>query len=180
MRGIIAHSFKVILEHFLLVTWQTHEDREMEVKDIQSNSLHALLNASNLGRSVTPSSPTPPAQPKVEAVEQVAQVQPDGLKRETYGFLVLELMSDNEYQAFLRATAGMNENEKRLAAQSLYSLTSFYGGQIQEDKQTQEKIDGLRALQETQVRKAFGVDNNFVNRYKNAYNQAYQTLDMLL
>ncbi|WP_120955901.1 hypothetical protein [Helicobacter mehlei] len=153
----------------------------MEVKDIQSNSLHALLNASNLGRGVAPSSPTlPVAPPKVEAVEQTAQVQPDGLKRETYGFLVLELMSDNEYQAFLRATAGMNENEKRLAAQSLYSLTSFYGGQIQEDKQTQEKVDGLRALQETQVRKAFGIDSNFVNRYKNAYNQAYQAMDLLL
>ncbi|WP_147426517.1 hypothetical protein [Helicobacter pylori] len=34
-------------------------------------------------------------------------------KRETYGFLVLELMSDREYEAFLRATAGMDESQKR-------------------------------------------------------------------
>ncbi|BEG56400.1 hypothetical protein NHP21005_00880 [Helicobacter sp. NHP21005] len=108
------------------------------------------------------------------------ETAPNGLKRETYGFLVLELMSDNEYDAFLRATAGMNENEKRLAAQSLYSLTSFYGGQIQEDKQAREKIDGLKALQEMQAKRAFGINNDFVQRYKNAYNQIYQTMDLHL
>lgn len=154
----------------------------MEVKDIQNNSLHALLNASNLGRGVVPSAQpqSKPLEPVDPAGKTEMKVQPDGLKRETYGFLVLELMSDNEYQAFLRATAGMNENEKRLAAQSLYSLTSFYGGQIQQDKDAERKIDGLRALQESQVKKAFGISSDFVERYKNAYNQVYQAMDVLL
>ncbi|BCZ16844.1 hypothetical protein NHP190003_01260 [Helicobacter sp. NHP19-003] len=155
----------------------------MEVKDIKNNpSLYALLGSASLGQAQSLQAPQAPAGSKPEVLVEISksQTEPNGLKRETYGFLVLELMSDNEYDAFLRATAGMNENEKRLAAQSLYSLTSFYGGQIQEDKQAQEKIDGLKALQEMQAKRAFGINNDFVQRYKNAYNQVYQAMDLHL
>ncbi len=153
----------------------------MEIKDTRNQpNLSALLHASQLERGQTPATPKAEKHPEVAVEVSKVEREPNGLKRETYGFLVLELMSDNEYQAFLRATAGMNENEKRLAAQSLYSLTSFYGGQIQQDKQAEQKIDGLKALQETQMKKALGLDQNFVNRYKNAYDQAYQALDVML
>ncbi|WP_104732043.1 hypothetical protein [Helicobacter salomonis] len=154
----------------------------MEVKDIRNQpNLYALLNASHLERGEAPVPVKEEKQPQVVAEVSKVEREPNGLKRETYGFLVLELMSDNEYSAFLRATAGMNENEKRLAAQSLYSLTSFYGGQIQEDaKAIERKLDGLQAIQESQFKKALGLDRNFVDRYKNAYDQAYQALDVML
>ncbi|WP_163531812.1 hypothetical protein [Helicobacter suis] len=153
----------------------------MEIKDTHNQpNLYALLNASHLERGQAPATAKEEKHPEVAVEVSKVEREPNGLKRETYGFLVLELMSDNEYQAFLRATAGMNENEKRLAAQSLYSLTSFYSGQIQQDKQVEQKIDGLKALQETQLKKALGLDQNFVNRYKNAYDQAYQALDVML
>ncbi|WP_104697773.1 MULTISPECIES: hypothetical protein [unclassified Helicobacter] len=74
-------------------------------------------------------------------------------KRQTYGFLVLELMSDSEYQAFQRATAGMSESEKMMAAQSLYSLTNFYNGN--------------RKNKNLNLYDTFNVQD-FITRYKNA------------
>ena len=47
------------------------------------------------------------------------------LPRQTYGLSVIEKMSNDEYQAFVRATAEMNESEKILAAQSLYRLNEL-------------------------------------------------------
>ncbi|CBG39500.1 Putative hypothetical protein [Helicobacter mustelae 12198] len=80
--------------------------------------------------------------------------------RQTYGLLVLELMSDPEYKAFQRATAGMSEGEKIIAAQSLYSLTSFYGGKISDDQIKVKDNYGS----------TLGVLNrDFVERYKNAF-----------
>ena len=54
-------------------------------------------------------------------------------------------MSDREYEAFLRATAGMDESQKRLAAQSLYSLTDFYNGKFSKEVENAPKqpINGL-------------------------------------
>ncbi|WP_180674088.1 hypothetical protein [Helicobacter sp. 13S00477-4] len=97
-------------------------------------------------------------------------------KRETYGFLVLELMSDDEYEAFQRATAGMNEGDKMLAAQSLYSLTSFYNGKFTQDDKLKDENP-----YEKNAQKAFGIDaqNNFLQKYKNAYN-AIQKVDITL
>lgn len=77
----------------------------------------------------------------------------DDSKRQTYGLLVLELMSDPEYKAFQRATAGMSESEKMLAAQSLYSLTSFYSGKIQDKIQNSYNFK----------------NHDFITRYKNAF-----------
>ena len=86
------------------------------------------------------------------------QAQPSAQedKRQTYGLLVLELMSEPEYQAFQRATAGMSEGEKIIAAQSLYSLTSFYSGKIAKKNQNYQNAIGLN-------------DMDFIARYKNAF-----------
>ena len=46
--------------------------------------------------------------------------------RETYGLLSLETMSNEQYNAFLRATANMTEMERVQAAQSLHALAVTY------------------------------------------------------
>lgn len=85
--------------------------------------------------------------------------------RITYGLRVLELMSDEEYRAFLWATEGMDDSEKLLMAQSLYRFTDFYQGKTQQDV----PID----LQMRYAYRAFGIENamieDFIERYKNAY-----------
>ncbi|WP_051420617.1 hypothetical protein [Helicobacter pametensis] len=54
--------------------------------------------------------------------------------RQTYGLSVLENMSDDEYRAFLRATAEMTESEKIFAAQSLYRLNEVYESRFEKNK----------------------------------------------
>lgn len=92
--------------------------------------------------------------------------------RITYGLKVLELMSDDEYRAFLWASEGMSDSEKMLMAQSLYRFTSFYQGKHDEHK---EPLDN----QTLDAQKAFGVESSitrdFINRYKNAYERVIQT-----
>ncbi len=85
----------------------------------------------------------------------------DNNSRQTYGLLVLELMSDPEYQAFQRATAGMSESDKIIAAQSLYSLTSFYGGKLQEERE-KTLPNPIKAYPSAH-------NQDFINRYKNAF-----------
>lgn len=100
-------------------------------------------------------------------------------KRETYGLLVLELMDGEEYNAFQRATAGMSEGEKMLAAQSLYSLTNFYNGKYNPSQSTSKNIDSI----EKNTQKAFGVEaqnfRHFLDRYKNAY-ENFKSVDITL
>lgn len=83
------------------------------------------------------------------------------LKRETYGLTILELMSDDEYRAFLRATSSMTESQKIMAAQSLYRLSELYQG-----KQTPQSSSTNPYL-----------DESFISIYKNAYQSilAYKT-----
>lgn len=84
--------------------------------------------------------------------------------RITYGLRVIELMSDQEYQAFLWASEGMSEAEKIMMAQSLYRFTPFYQGKTQEAPSD---------MQTKNAQKAFGVApsmvEDFIQRYKNAY-----------
>lgn len=72
------------------------------------------------------------------------------LQRQTYGLSILEQMSDEEYRAFLRATAGMAESEKIFAAQSLYRLNLTYqeqwGQSLKNPYQPQEQ-EFLQAFQ---------------------------------
>lgn len=94
--------------------------------------------------------------------------------RITYGLKVLELMSDEEYRAFLWASKDLSESQKMLMAQSLYRFTDFYKGKIDAK---QEEQDSLKL----NAQKAFGIEssmtNEFINRYKNAYAKA--KLDIL-
>ncbi|OBV28495.1 hypothetical protein BKN38_03380 [Helicobacter sp. CLO-3] len=46
--------------------------------------------------------------------------------RQTFGLGILEQMSDEEYEIFERASAGMSEVEKMAAAQTLYVFTESY------------------------------------------------------
>ncbi|STQ86038.1 hypothetical protein LS73_002525 [Helicobacter muridarum] len=103
-------------------------------------------------------------------------------KRETYGLAILELMSDQEYQAWLRATAGMSEAEKMLAVQKLYPLADIEklkskklalaeNSLVQQERANREnkavqpfiinanKLNGM---------KVFNANSDFVQRYKNA------------
>ncbi|WP_394965789.1 hypothetical protein [uncultured Helicobacter sp.] len=91
--------------------------------------------------------------------------------RITYGLKILELMSDEEYRAFVFASQGLSESQKMLMAQGLYRFTDLYQGRkdmesAQIDATTQHQL------------KAFGVQNSqiesFIKRYKNAYEQIMQ------
>lgn len=95
--------------------------------------------------------------------------------RITYGLKVIELMSEEEYQAFLWATQDLSESEKILMAQSLYRFTAFYQGKdLSQRTQNQEEIDADKL----NAHRAFGVESsmidNFIQRYKNAYNKLLQ------
>ncbi|GAA8435420.1 hypothetical protein Hpkin82_08860 [Helicobacter pylori] len=146
------------------------------------SNLYGLLNAKS-----TPKEDLAPIEgtEKTEKIEREKKDAPtENLpfnpdKRETYGFLVLELMSDREYEAFLRATAGMDESQKRLAAQSLYSLTDFYNGKFSKEVESTPKqpVNGLH-------KKAFQTfnatnHNDFLQRYQNAYNNP-SSMDVVL
>lgn len=104
-----------------------------------------------------------------QSLSQEVQPLSHEQKRETYGLLVLELMDGEEYNAFQRATVGMSEGEKMLAAQSLYSLTNFYNGKYNPSQNASKSTD----LIEKNAQKAFGVEaqnfRHFLDRYKNAY-----------
>ncbi len=132
------------------------------------SNLYGLLNAKSAPKEdLAPVENTEKIdKEKKDAPKENLPFNPD--KRETYGFLVLELMSDREYEAFLRATAGMDESQKRLAAQSLYSLTDFYNGKFSKEVENAQPINGLhkKALQ------TFNAANHnaFLQRYQNAYN----------
>ena len=89
-------------------------------------------------------------------------------ERITYGLRILELMSDEEYRAFVFASQGLSESQKMLMAQGLYRFTDFYQGRKESERAQ------LDAKMQRQL-KAFGAQNSqiegFINRYKNAYAQ---------
>ena len=80
--------------------------------------------------------------------------------RQTYGMEILELMSDEEYSAFVRASEGMSDGEKLIAAQSLYSLREDYKGQGAPQNAKNPY---------TKTNRAFGRYNDFLERYKAFY-----------
>ncbi len=90
-------------------------------------------------------------------------------ERQTYGLLVLELMSDEEYAAFQRATAGMSEGEKIMAAQSLYTLSEFYQGRTQPQKPNPKNQNPYAKVQDY---------DDFIKKYQAFYNGA-QNFDSL-
>ncbi|WP_104761589.1 hypothetical protein [Helicobacter cetorum] len=150
------------------------------------SNLYGLLNPKNTPSKESETQGVAPIQ-NVEAIEKEKRdalienlpFNPDN--RETYGFLVLELMSDREYNAFLRATAGMDESQKRLAAQSLYSLTDFYNGKFSKEVENAPK-QPLNGLQKKALASFNATNNNnsaFLQRYQNAYNNT-SSMDVVL
>lgn len=79
------------------------------------------------------------------------------LPRQTYGLKVIEKMTDDEYHAFVRATAEMTESEKIIAAQSLYRLS-----EIKEGKEFHTNKNPYQQSQNIQ---------NFLQIYQNAYSE---------
>lgn len=62
-----------------------------------------------------------------QAKEALQEITGEGeTQRETYGLKVMETMSDQEYQAFIRATGSMDDLGKTRAAQALHMMTSTY------------------------------------------------------
>ncbi|MCE3046520.1 hypothetical protein [Helicobacter kayseriensis] len=77
------------------------------------------------------------------------------IQRQTYGLSILERMSDDEYRAFLRATAEMTESEKIFAAQSLYRLNKVYQSQLEKHHNPYQTTQG-----------------DFLTAFHNAYQEA--------
>ncbi len=139
----------------------------MRVSNQYHNPMQEIFNAKQeaqreANQTATQVQNTQPIHTKKEVVDVDKTLENTGATRQTYGLLVLELMSDSEYQAFQRATAGMNESDKIIAAQSLYSLTSFYGGKLQEKHNDKIHQNSLKAYPSAH-------NQNFINRYKNAF-----------
>lgn len=144
----------------------------MEINSqLPQTSLYNLFNPQKeQSEDIKPNVPTPIKKTPPETIKDNPTMDSAPQKeRETYGLLVLELMSNDEYDAFKRATAGMSEGEKMLAAQSLYSLTNFYNGKYNSSENPKSNTNPY----EKNAQKAFGIQtqnlNNFLDRYKNAY-----------
>lgn len=112
-------------------------------------------------------------------------------KRQTYGLAILELMSDQEYQAWMRATAGMTEMEKILAVQKLYPLADIE--RLKNSKKNQsDDIQSQNAGQQSQIQsegfiinanklngiKLFNTKSDFIQRYKNAFENININVDI--
>ena len=99
---------------------------------------------------------------KLQQSKQSQKISQDvaNKSRQTYGMEILELMSDEEYSAFVRASEGMSDGEKLIAAQSLYSLREDYKGQGAPQNAKNPY---------TKTNRAFGRYNDFLERYKAFY-----------
>lgn len=142
----------------------------MQVSNQYHNPMQDLINAKQEAqKEINKNGALGPTQSKQKPVEikesSIENLEKLDASRQTYGLLVLELMSDPEYQAFQRATAGMNEGEKIIAAQSLYSLTSFYGGKLQD----QQDVNKSSVVQNALKAYPNARNQDFINRYKNAF-----------
>lgn len=96
-------------------------------------------------------------QTKIQESKTPYEKETYSLPRQTYGLAVIEKMSDDEYHAFLRATAEMTESEKIIAAQSLYRLNELKDG-----KAHQTGKNPYNQSKTTQ---------NFLQIYQNAYSE---------
>lgn len=126
--------------------------------------------------------------------EEQLQDSANQTERQTYGLAILELMSDQEYHAWLRATAGMTETEKILAVQKLYPLADierlknsknlpqkdkkiFRGSVNTGDKQASTEPFIINANKLNGI-KVFNSSTDFIQRYKNAFENLHLNVDM--
>lgn len=166
-RKLIKYGLDFALRYVKIWSYKVEISSQMP-----KTSLYDLLNSQTSKEKDLPKQSVEtqkiPPQTNIKENPKSIPIKKEDDKRETYGLLVLELMSNDEYNAFKRATAGMSEGQKMLAAQSLYSLTNFYNGKFNSlDKQD------MSNSHEKNAQKAFGIQaqnlNNFLERFKNAY-----------
>lgn len=103
-------------------------------------------------------------------------------------------MSEQEYQAWLRATIGMTETEKILAVQKLYPLADieklkssknlpqeekniFKDSMQDKDKQAKTEPFIINANKLNGIR-VFNSNTDFIQRYKNAFENLHINVDM--
>ncbi len=126
--------------------------------------------------------------------EQLLESNGFETKRQTYGLAILELMSDQEYQAWLRATAGMTETEKMLAVQKLYPLADIEKLKNSKNLHPQEKKIFDDSMQNKSGNistepfiinanrlngmRVFNAHTDFIQRYKNAFENLHVNVDM--
>ncbi len=126
--------------------------------------------------------------------EQMQDSANNAAKRQTYGLAILELMSDQEYQAWLRATAGMTETEKMLAVQKLYPLADIEKLKNSKDLHPEEKKIFADSMQNETKHistepfiinanrlngmRVFNAHTDFIQRYKNAFENLHLNVDM--
>lgn len=126
--------------------------------------------------------------------EEKLQDSINNAERQTYGLAILELMSEQEYQAWLRATIGMTETEKILAVQKLYPLADieklkssknlpqeekniFKDSMQDKDKQAKTEPFIINANKLNGIR-VFNSNTDFIQRYKNAFENLHINVDM--
>ncbi|TLD83144.1 hypothetical protein [Helicobacter trogontum] len=126
--------------------------------------------------------------------EQLLDSNGSETKRQTYGLAILELMSDQEYQAWLRATAGMTETEKMLAVQKLYPLADLEKLKNSKNLHSQERTILDDSMQDRSSNisaepfiinanrlngmRVFNAHTDFIQRYKNAFENLHLNVDM--
>lgn len=93
---------------------------------------------------------------KIEESKSPYEKEDYSLPRQTYGLVVLEKMTNDEYHAFMRATAEMSESEKIMAAQSLYRLNELKEGRIAQIKNPYNQSKSIQ---------------NFPQIFQNAYSE---------
>lgn len=127
--------------------------------------------------------------------EKSAELNEHETKRQTYGLAILELMSDQEYQAWLRATAGMTETEKMLAVQKLYPLADLEKLKASKHMRADEKQKNLDSVlvnkeidnpikpfiinaNRINGMKIFNANSDFIQRYKNEFENINANVDI--
>ncbi|PAF42393.1 hypothetical protein [Helicobacter sp. 11S02629-2] len=130
-----------------------------------------------------------------ESVAEVSIKSQDGA-RETYGLNILELMSDKEYSAWIKATLNLNDGEKLLAAQKLYQLADMNKlrekSQLDRPKENHDKaslsLDSKTSSENEDPFiinanklngiKMFNAHSDFIQRYVNAYSNLEQNINI--
>ncbi|WP_253248069.1 hypothetical protein [Helicobacter sp. 13S00401-1] len=136
--------------------------------------------------------------PATKSTSNLAEVILDekSIPRQTYGLNILELMSDKEYSAWIKATLNLNDGEKLLAAQKLYQLadmdklreksklnkpeTSHLESKTSLDSKNPNETDTPFIINANKLNgiKMFNAHNDFVQRYVNAYSNLEQNINI--
>ncbi len=139
------------------------------------NEANRLLNSSKKTPSISEAN-------KTEASDSNKKEYTTQQARNTYGMISLELMSDEQYKAFQRVTAGMSPNEKISVAQMLTRAGNLSASvekvEQQEKELTQDKEKNTGFLGITQqgwknIAEDFQNNLNNLDNLNNLYSKTY-------